>query len=60
MEDFAAENVVYLEIRTTPKVILNFYYILPIYSLISLCSDNVTGNRVVPLLKSSRTMQPKG
>lgn len=41
MEDFAAENVVYLEIRTTPKVLLLNICCILLYSFVSLCSKNV-------------------
>jgi hypothetical protein len=60
VEDFAAENVVYLEIRTTPKVVLWNILLHTALQFISVCSGNLTGNRVVLLLISSRTMQPKG
>lgn len=42
MEDFAAENVVYLEIRTTPKVLLlNILLHILLHSFVRLCSENV-------------------
>jgi hypothetical protein len=41
VEDFAAENVVYLEIRTTPKVLLLNILLHIAYSFVSLCSKNV-------------------
>jgi hypothetical protein len=61
VEDFAAENVVYLEIRTTPKVLLFVFSFAYFVQFSKQYSNIVTGFSVFSFAHiSSRTMKQKG